>query len=49
LGGVIGIIAMRVSGKGRKSQIPFGPFLAIGSVLAIFLGERIADGYVDFL
>jgi leader peptidase (prepilin peptidase)/N-methyltransferase len=49
LGGVIGIIAMRVSGKGRKTQIPFGPFLALGSVLAVFLGERIADGYVDFL
>jgi leader peptidase (prepilin peptidase)/N-methyltransferase len=49
LGGVIGIIAMRVSGKGRKTQIPFGPFLAVGSVLAVFLGERIADGYVDFL
>jgi leader peptidase (prepilin peptidase) / N-methyltransferase len=49
LGGVLGIIAMRVSGKGRKTQIPFGPFLALGSVLAVFLGERIADGYVDFL
>lgn len=49
LGGVIGIVAMRVSGKGRKTQIPFGPFLALGSVLAVFVGERIADGYVDFL
>jgi len=49
LGGVIGIIAMRISGKGRKTQIPFGPFLAAGSVIAVFLGERIADGYVDFL
>ena len=49
LGGVIGIIAIRVSGKGRKTQIPFGPFLALGSVIAIFLGERIAEGYVEFL
>ncbi|MGH2775899.1 MAG: prepilin peptidase [Actinomycetota bacterium] len=49
LGGVIGIIAMRVSGKGRKTQIPFGPFLALGSVIAVFLGERIAEGYVEFL
>jgi leader peptidase (prepilin peptidase) / N-methyltransferase len=49
LGGVIGIIAMRVSGKGRKMQIPFGPFLALGSVIAIFLGEKIAEGYVEFL
>lgn len=49
LGGVIGIIAIRVSGKGRKTQIPFGPFMAIGSVIAVFLGERIAEGYVEFL
>jgi leader peptidase (prepilin peptidase) / N-methyltransferase len=49
LGGVIGIIAMGFSGKGRKTQIPFGPFLALGSVLAVFVGERIADAYVDFL
>ena len=49
LGGVIGIIAMRFSGKGRKTKIPFGPFLALGSVIAVFLGERIAEGYVEFL
>lgn len=49
LGGVIGIIAIRVLGKGRKTQIPFGPFLALGSVIAVFLGERIAEGYVEFL
>jgi leader peptidase (prepilin peptidase) / N-methyltransferase len=49
LGGVIGILAMRFSGKGRKTQIPFGPFLALGSVLAVFAGEWLADAYVDFL
>ncbi|MGH2749716.1 MAG: prepilin peptidase [Actinomycetota bacterium] len=49
LGGVIGIIAIRFSGKGRKTQIPFGPFLALGSVLAVFVGENLARGYVGFL
>ena len=49
LGGIIGIVAMAVSGKGRKTKIPFGPFLALGSVLAVFVGEAIARGYVDSL
>jgi leader peptidase (prepilin peptidase)/N-methyltransferase len=30
----------------RKMAIPFGPFLALGSVAALFAGERILSGYL---
>lgn len=49
LGGVIGLVAMKVSRRGRKMQIPFGPFLALGSVIAVFVGEAIAEGYTSTL
>lgn len=49
LGGVIGLIAMKASGKGRKMQIPFGPFLALGSVIAVFIGDALARGYTNTL
>ena len=49
LGGVIGLVAMTVTGKGRKMQIPFGPFLAGGTVIAIAIGQRLLDAYLDFI
>ena len=31
----------------RKMAIPFGPFLALGSVVALFFGDRILDSYLS--
>ena len=45
LGGVGGILAL-LAGRGRKSAIPFGPFLTAGSLVAVFWGERIAAWYL---
>jgi leader peptidase (prepilin peptidase)/N-methyltransferase len=45
LGGVIGI-ALLLRGQGRKAQVPFGPFLAGGTVLAILWGQPILDWYL---
>ena len=45
LGGVGGILAL-LAGSGRKSAIPFGPFLTAGAFVAVFWGERIADWYL---
>jgi leader peptidase (prepilin peptidase) / N-methyltransferase len=45
LGGVGGILAL-VAGRGRKSAIPFGPFLTAGALIAVFWGARIADWYL---
>jgi leader peptidase (prepilin peptidase)/N-methyltransferase len=48
-GVVVGaIIIARVGAKqGRKTQVPFGPFLALGGVIAIFAGDAAADAYSD--
>ncbi|MEA2506993.1 MAG: leader peptidase (prepilin peptidase) / N-methyltransferase [Actinomycetota bacterium] len=46
LGGVIGVIVMAMTGGGRKMQVPFGPFLALGTVVAVFLGHEILAAYL---
>jgi leader peptidase (prepilin peptidase)/N-methyltransferase len=33
--------------KARKMGIPFAPFLALGSLVALFAGERLLDGYLS--
>jgi leader peptidase (prepilin peptidase)/N-methyltransferase len=45
LGGLGGLAALAM-GRGRKSAIPFGPYLAAGAVVAAFWGQRIADLYL---
>src|SRR5215210_1088825 len=39
----------RHGSKARKMGIPFGPFLALGSVVALFFGEQIVDWYLALL
>jgi leader peptidase (prepilin peptidase) / N-methyltransferase len=39
----------RHGSKARKMGIPFGPFLALGSVVALFVGEQIVDWYLTLL
>lgn len=42
------VIASRVGvGTARKTQVPFGPFLAFGAVVAIFAGDAIVDAYLE--
>jgi leader peptidase (prepilin peptidase) / N-methyltransferase len=41
------IIARKGTTAGRKTAVPFGPFLAIGGLVAYFVGDAIVDGYVD--
>jgi leader peptidase (prepilin peptidase) / N-methyltransferase len=45
LGGIAAVVAL-LMGKGRKTAVPFGPFLAAGAALAVFWGPTIADAYV---
>jgi leader peptidase (prepilin peptidase) / N-methyltransferase len=43
LGAVIGIVFIVVSGGGRKTKIPFGPFLAAGAAFSVVWGTPVAN------
>jgi len=45
LGGIGGLVALAI-GRSRKSAIPFGPYLAAGTIVAAFWGQRLADLYL---
>ena len=42
-GAVVGVAAMAVGRAGRKTAIPFGPFLAAGTITAVFAGRTMID------
>ncbi len=46
-GTAVGIIMMLRAGKGMKMALPFGPFLAIGAILYLFLGPQIISWYFN--
>lgn len=49
LGALVGAALMASRKRGRKSRIPFGPFLAAGALVALFWGQRLWDLYVGLL
>jgi leader peptidase (prepilin peptidase)/N-methyltransferase len=40
------VLLARHGGRARKMGIPFAPFLALGSVVALFAGDRLLDAYL---
>ncbi len=46
-GSAVGIALMIAGRKGRKDAIPFGPFLALGGVCAVFWGSSLIDWYLN--
>ena len=49
LGSIVGgaIMAKKGVEAGRKTKVPFGPFLALGGLVGLFFGDAIVDWYVD--
>jgi leader peptidase (prepilin peptidase) / N-methyltransferase len=45
-GSVIGITVMLIRKKDAKFAIPFGPFLALGAILYIFVGKQLIHWYL---
>ena len=46
IGSMVGIIIMVLKGKDFKYAIPFGPFLSLGAVIALFYQNEIIFWYL---
>ena len=46
LGGVFGIALIAVKRGGRKTAVPFGPFMLLGVLVAVLVGPELADAYL---
>jgi leader peptidase (prepilin peptidase)/N-methyltransferase len=43
----VAIMARKGTAEGRKTAVPFGPFLALGAVVGLLAGPAIVDWYLD--
>jgi leader peptidase (prepilin peptidase) / N-methyltransferase len=46
LGAIVGALMLAIGGGGRKMAIPFGPFMILGALLALFWAGPIAHTYL---
>lgn len=49
LGAVVGITLIVVIKRGRSVPIPFGPYLAVAGILALFWGKPLTRAYIGLL
>ena len=47
VGAVVGILLIIIARRGRNVPIPFGPYLAIAGIIALFHGEALTRRYLD--
>jgi len=45
-GAMVGMVLLLMKKVGRKSKIPFGPFLIFGTVVAYFFGKKIIELFI---
>jgi leader peptidase (prepilin peptidase)/N-methyltransferase len=43
----VAVIIRKGQAEGRKTAIPFGPFLALGGLVGLLVGDEIVDWYLD--
>lgn len=49
IGGIVAIVLLILRMKGRKQAIPFGPFLSIGAIIAMFYGSVMWQWYANLI
>ncbi len=49
LGGVFGALLMATRGVGRRTAIPFGPWMLLGAAVGLVAGPDLADAYLSLL
>lgn len=47
LGGIVGIGLILFTGAGRKTKVPYGPFMLTGAIVAVFVGASVAHAYTQ--
>ena len=47
LGGVFGVLAIVLRKASRKTQVPYGPFMIVGTLVGVWWGQAIADAYLS--
>lgn len=49
VGGLVSVVLMAVRKAGLKSTIPFGPWIVVGALLAVAVGQQAWDAYLGLL
>lgn len=47
IGAIVGLITLRIANKGRKTPIPFGPSIAVATIITYFFGNTLVDWYMN--
>jgi leader peptidase (prepilin peptidase)/N-methyltransferase len=47
VGIVVGLISMKIKNTGKRTEIPFGPFLSMGGALYLFFGPEVIEWYLN--
>lgn len=45
-GGILGILLIITKKRSRKDYIPFGPFISVGVIITVFLGQQLINLYM---
>ena len=48
-GAIVGLALIFLKRKTMRSEVPFGPFLILGTLTALFWGDTLVDWYLSFL